>query len=47
MKAIELKVIEKKNERANLLKEIKCFCKEFGIPAGMLKGSLAEERRKS
>ena len=37
----------KKNERANALKEVKCLCKEFGFTAGMLKGSLAEGRKKS
>jgi hypothetical protein len=28
------------------LKEVKCLCKEFGFTAGMLKGSLAEGRKK-
>ena len=37
----------KKNERANALKEVKRLCKEFGFTAGMLKGSLAEGRRKN
>ena len=37
----------KKNKRANTLKEVKRFCKEFGFMAGMLKGSLAEGRKKS
>ena len=36
----------KKNERANALKELKRLCKEFGFTAGMLKGSLAEGRKK-
>jgi len=36
----------KKSERANALKEVKCLCKEFGFTAGMLKGSLAEGRKK-
>jgi hypothetical protein len=36
----------KKNERANALKEVKRLCKEFGFTAGMLKGSLAEGRKK-
>ena len=35
----------KKNERANALKEVKRFCKEFGLTAGMLKGALAEGRK--
>ena len=34
----------RKNERANELKEVKRFCKEFGFTAGMLKGSLPEGR---
>jgi len=29
------------------LKEVKRLCKEFGFTAGMLKGSLAEGRKKS
>ena len=33
-----------KNERANTLKELQRLCKKFGFTAGMLKGSLAEER---
>ena len=40
------KVEAKKNERVNVLKEIKRLCKEFGFTAGMLKGSLAEGRKK-
>jgi len=36
----------KKNERANSLKEIKRLCKEFGFTARMLKGALAEGRKK-
>ena len=36
----------KKNERANALKGVKRLCKEFGFTAGMLKGSLAEGRKK-
>ena len=34
----------KKNEVANVLKEVKLLCKEFGFTAGMLKGSLAKGR---
>ena len=41
-----LLVEAKKNERANALKEVKRLCKEFGFTAGMLKGSLAEGRKK-
>ena len=37
----------KKNERLNALKKVKRLCKEFGYTAGMLKGSLAEGRKKS
>ena len=37
----------KKSERTNALKEVKRLCKEFGFTAGMLKGSLAEERNQN
>jgi len=37
----------KKNERADALKEVKRLCKKFGITVGMLKGALAEGRKKS
>ena len=48
MEAIQLQMVEvKKNERVNALKEVKRLCKEFGITAGMLKGSFAEGRKKS
>ena len=48
MAAIELQMKDaKKNERANALKEAKRLCKEFGFTAGMLKGCLAEGRKKS
>ena len=47
MEAIQLQMTEaKKNELANSLKEVKCLCKEFGFTAGMLKGVLAEGRKK-
>ena len=47
MEAIQQQMVEtKKNERANALKEVKCLCKEFGLTAGMLKGSIAEGRKK-
>ncbi|MDC3381463.1 hypothetical protein OAY28_03985 [Gammaproteobacteria bacterium] len=36
-----------KNESTNALKKVTRLCKEFGLAAGMLKGSLAEGRRKS
>jgi hypothetical protein len=37
----------KENEYANILKEVKHLCKEFGFTAGMLRGSLSEEKKKS
>ena len=47
MEAIQQQMVAaKKNERANALKEVKRLCKEFGFTAGMLKGSLAEGRKK-
>lgn len=48
MEAIQQQMVEeKKSERANALKEVKRLCKEFGFTAGMLKGALAEGRKKS
>ena len=48
MESIQQQMVEaKKNERANALKEVKRLCKEFGFTAGMLKGSLAEGRKKA
>ena len=44
--SISSSVEAKKNERANALKEVKRLCKEFGFTTGMLKGSLAEGRKK-
>ena len=47
MEAIQQQMVEaKKNERGNALKEVKLFCKEFNFTTGMLKGSLAEGRKK-
>jgi len=47
-KSFQQQMVEaKRNERANALKEVKRLCKEFGFTAGMLKGSLAEGRKKS
>jgi hypothetical protein len=44
---IQQQMVEaKKNERAHALKEVKCLCKEFGFTTGMLKGALAEGRKK-
>ena len=36
-----------KNKRASALREVKRLCKELGFTAGMLKGSLAEGRKKT
>ena len=36
----------KKNDRADALKEVKSLCREFGLTAGMFKGSLAEGHKK-
>ena len=48
MEAIQQQMVAaKKNERAYALKEVKRLCKEFGFTAGMLKGSLAEGRKKN
>ena len=46
-KELQQMVEAKKNERVNTLKEVKRLCKEFGFTAGMLKGSLADGRKKS
>ena len=47
METIQQQMTEaKKNERANALKEVKRLCKEFGFPAGMLKGALVAGRKK-
>ena len=35
----------KKNECADALIAVKCFCKEFSFTAGMLKGSLVKGRK--
>ena len=45
MEVIQKQIVEaKKKERANALKEVKRLFKDFGLTAGMLKGSLAEGR---
>ena len=45
--AIQQQMVEaKKHERAEALKEVKRLCKEFGFTAGMLRGALAEPRKK-
>ena len=47
METIQQQMAEaKKNERTSALKEVKRLCKEFGFTAGMLKGALAEGRKK-
>jgi hypothetical protein len=47
METIQQQMAEaKKSERTNSLKEVKRLCKEFGFTAGMLKGALAEGRKK-
>ena len=47
MEQLEKEMAEaKKRERAEALKKLKELCKEFGFTAGMLKGALAEGRRK-
>ena len=47
MEAIQQQMVEaKKSERANAPKEVKHLCKESGFTAGMLRGSLAEGRKK-
>ena len=38
-------VEDKKNERANALKEVKHPCKDFGFTVGMLKAALVEGRK--
>ncbi len=46
METIQQQMVEaKKNKRANALKELKRFCKEFDFTADMLKCSLAEGRK--
>ena len=48
MEAIQRQMVEaKRNERANALKEVKRLCKEFGFTSRMLKGALAEGRKKN
>ena len=47
MEAIQQQMVAaKKNECANALKEVKRICNEFDFTAGMLKGALAEGRKK-
>ena len=46
MKALQWQMVEtKKSKRANALKEAKRLYKKFSFTAGMLKASLAEDRR--
>lgn len=45
MEAIQQQMVEaKKNERANVLKEVKPLFKEFGFTSAMIKGALAKGR---
>lgn len=37
--------VDRENERANALKEVKRLCKEFGFTTGMLKSALTEEKK--
>ncbi|MGI9204139.1 MAG: hypothetical protein ACR2Q3_09020 [Woeseiaceae bacterium] len=47
MKSLQQQIVEvKKRERAEALKKVKEHCKEYGFTTGMLKGSLAEARKK-
>ena len=47
METLQQQMVEaKKRERAEPLKKVKELCREFGFTAGMLKGALAEGRRK-
>lgn len=47
MEPIQPQMVEaKKNERANAIKEVRRLCKEFVFTAEMLKGALAEGRKK-
>ena len=47
MEQLEGQMVQtKKRERAEALKKIKELCKEFGFTIGMLKGALAEGRKK-
>ena len=46
MESQQQMVEAKKRERAAALKGVKRLCKEFGFTAGMLKGALAEGRKK-
>ena len=47
MKTSEQQMVEaNKNERANAPKEVNRLCTEFGFTAGMLKGPIAEGRKR-
>jgi len=46
MEVIQQQMVKaKKNECANVLKEVKGPCKDFSFTDGMLKGSLAEDKK--
>ena len=44
MDPIQQQMIEVNDERANALNDVIRLCKDFGFAAGMLAGSLPEER---
>ena len=47
MELIQLLMIEdKKKKRTHSTEEVKCLYKEFGLPAGMMKGLLAKWENK-
>lgn len=46
MENLQQQMIEAKmSDRAKALKKVKELCKEFGFPAGMIKGVLAEGQK--
>ena len=47
METLQQQMVEvKKRELVEVLKKVKELCKEFGFTTGMLKGALAEGRKK-
>ncbi len=48
METLQQQMVEaKKRERAEALKKVKELCREFGFTAGMLKGALADGRKRN
>jgi hypothetical protein len=47
MEKIQHQMVEAKKKNVNALITVKCFCKVFGFTARMLKGTLAEDRKKN